>query len=979
MSTYVNGISNTRSQSSDGESLPDDVFHDDTTVGGASCHLTPPTTSSAPPPKPPRVGGSSGGIASFISKNSKMIRESSKRTSSESELEGADSSNMGSEVTSDAKGGGGRMWSFKGGQGARQQSVPVDVHLAGSRKIDPPMRKENGSTTSFTGNDSCLTSSMSVSPQPLQTDEAETTPTNSVGLHPPRLATSSSTHSSTLDLETVHEGVESTPPTDVPPPKPGRKSPSNRKVLSGTPSGSESKPSPKPRHQQKQPRTKHYSDSQVFTDNSKSSKASKEEDDNGTSAKKKKGPDTLERDNMLLREQIKLLKGQNKKLKKENKKIKSKLEDSGEWDLPTSPSTQSESATPSESPQSSRVSSRVPSESPSREVPERTRLQKSESPPLSGPLKKEVENVTSGKGSSTSDAKELEESVKEEGEDLNIDEANDVPGSLPVSGVKTGAGAGIRSSSVPSMFTANKPKPIPIPRSGTVSVSACSDVVKANEDRTTHGFVLKRKNTDIDALPSNVETVKLESDVAKPDSPVPKPRGVKSPPCDDINQDRKESEKAPELGGNNDSNKAKEKEKLKAIKTLEILLPHTHKPTPAKPTPIPRTMSAREEETAKKEPLMPRAASTSPVRKVGTVTLGSVVAKNATIPEDQATVEEEEEGSFEANEGVKEERGSRSGEGRGKERDVMTRSSSDVRTVGETSKDSSVKVDSDEDERTASMTSNQSFTSSTSSVKVSMPITKPLPPTPMGISKPPPPATASSTAKPLPLTLPTNSKPLPLTPPTITKPPTSTPSSSSAKPLPPTPTSSNKPLPLTPPTITKPLPPAPYASSSAKSLPPASSSTKPLPPTPIKVGVSSSSATPLPSITSPPPSAGVKELSGSISPKTPTTRSTVTGYKKVTIQADTSWLNRRKHVDKETTDGSNLEPPPTPGGASRGTNRPPGGSVSSTSGSQSPATSRSHAPYRSHPILPGPSPTSGKAFLSPGTTELKPSESLFDY
>ena len=95
-------MSNSRSQSSDGESLPDDVFHDDSStggVGGASVAQAPPTSSQSPLPKPPRVGGGSRGIASFINKNSKKIREISKRTSSDSEME--DSLKESSKSTSD--------------------------------------------------------------------------------------------------------------------------------------------------------------------------------------------------------------------------------------------------------------------------------------------------------------------------------------------------------------------------------------------------------------------------------------------------------------------------------------------------------------------------------------------------------------------------------------------------------------------------------------------------------------------------------------------------------------------------------------------------------------------------------------------------------------------------------------------------------------------------------------------------------------
>ena len=259
MSTQQNGINNSRSQSSDGESLPDDVFHDDTTVGVASSQ-TPPTTGSTPPPKPLRVGGSRG-LANLIKKN----REISKRTSSESELTTPEDSKESSKSTSESKGGGGRRWSFKGGKGKRQQSVPVDVHLAGSRKVEElPGRPENGS---LTGNETRLSSSIPVSPQPpthLHTSEAtptrdETTPTNNTQLHLPP-PPSSSAHSSTLDLETVHEhkfesSLESKPGA-------GKPCPTSRQFVAGK--SSESKPSPKPRGGGKQGRGKLFSDSQVL-------------------------------------------------------------------------------------------------------------------------------------------------------------------------------------------------------------------------------------------------------------------------------------------------------------------------------------------------------------------------------------------------------------------------------------------------------------------------------------------------------------------------------------------------------------------------------------------------------------------------------------------------------------------------------------------------------------------------------------------
>ena len=1002
-STYYNGMSNNRSQSSDGESLPDDVFHDDTTVGGPSYHQAPPTSSSAAaPPKPPRVSGGSKGIASFINNNPKKIREILKRTNSDGEADARDTMNEGSKFTSDARGGGGREWSFKGGQGTRQQSVPVDVYLARSKGVDSPIVTDYGSgTTGLTSFESCISGSMSVSPQPIVHDDidndstTETTPTNNGGLHPPRHPASSSTQSSTVDLETVHEGVESTPPissssSQLPPAKPGRQSQSSQ-ASSG--SVNESKPSPSPK-QQARHRTKLYSDSQVLADDikKKSTNNSLEEEDS-----KKPGRNTLERDNMLLREQLKLLKGENKKLRKENKKIRSKLHDSEEWDEPTSSSSHSESASsfvasPGDSTRSSHASSRVPSESPVHEDTETTRLcQKSESPSVGSSPKKQyqLEETKLGKETSLSRNLRTEGENKNEKVELSDDELGDLPGSLPTSvkrggGIGIGAATGIRSSSVPSMFsTTSKSKPVPIPRSTTVSVGGTSDVVKSSITvKTTHGFELKEKSLDSDAIPTNIQMVKLEGQVTKPDSPVPKPRSTTSPSREsDVVNLSIDDKKGGKLPGSDDSNKTKERDKLNARKTLESLLPHlpSKQQMVTKPTPLPRSMSAREDEastTTKDLPLKPRAASTSSViRKVGTVTLG--IGAKTTQP---AVVLEEEENAEIDCESVLGVGGSDivdRGEG------VVSRSG-EVKTVGESTKGDSVRVgeSGEEDERTASVSSVRSFTSSTSSIAKG-PITKPLPP------KPSPPVVKSSPTKPLPLTPPTTTKPLPPTP-----------SSSNSKPLPSTPSSSTKPLPLTPPTIAKPLPPTPTTSSTTKPLPPATPSsdtkplpptpptpsssstpiTKPLPPTPINVGMSSTSSPLLQSTSSPPTSAGIKELSGSISPKTPTARATGTGYKKVTIQSDTSWINRRKQAEKESTD-SPLEPPPTPGGTSGGqSSRATGGSVSSTSGSQSPATSRSHAPYRSHSILPGPSPTASKSFLSPGTSfggtpntaELKP-------
>lgn len=266
MSAHQNGISNSRSQSSDGESLPDDVFNDDSNVGGASGQtpptpdLTTPTTSSTPPPKPLRVGGSRG-LANLI----KKTREIGKRTNSEGELVTPEGSKEGSKSTSDSKGGGARRWSFKGGKGRRQQSVPVDVNLTGSTKVNvSPSRPENGGdTTGLTGSETRLSSSIPVSPQPPTTyaSEAaptreETTPTNNTRLHP--LPASSSTHDSgTADLETVHEefALESKPGTDD-------KSPGSKKFVAGK--VGESKPSPKPRGYGKHARGKLYSDSQVL-------------------------------------------------------------------------------------------------------------------------------------------------------------------------------------------------------------------------------------------------------------------------------------------------------------------------------------------------------------------------------------------------------------------------------------------------------------------------------------------------------------------------------------------------------------------------------------------------------------------------------------------------------------------------------------------------------------------------------------------
>ena len=264
MSTHQNGISNSRSQSSDGESLPDDVFHDDSTMGGARSQtpptptLTAPTASSTPPPKPLRVGGSRG-LANLIKKS----REIGLRTNSESELATPEGSKESSKSTSsDSNGGGDRRWSFKGGKGRRQQSVPVDVNLTGGTKVDKSSsRSENGDTTvNVTG----LSRSVPVSPQPPTTfvskatpTQDETTPTNNTRPHP--LPASSSAHSNIVDLETVHEesAFESKPGADD-----DKSSLPSKKFVAGK--VTESKPSPKPRGYGKQARGKLFSDSQVL-------------------------------------------------------------------------------------------------------------------------------------------------------------------------------------------------------------------------------------------------------------------------------------------------------------------------------------------------------------------------------------------------------------------------------------------------------------------------------------------------------------------------------------------------------------------------------------------------------------------------------------------------------------------------------------------------------------------------------------------
>ena len=613
------------------------------------------------------------------------------------------------------------------------------------------------------------------------------------------------------------------------------------------------------------------------------STADKDEDSESDS-KHRPGRDTLERDNMLLREQVKLLKGKYKKLKHETKEYCSKFQDDGECDIILSTSSsQSESVSscvvsPHDTPPSSKGSSRVPSESPSHEETtssERTRLhvRQSLSPPNGNSSGSKSEGgVASVKSEERSNLRlPLERQVEER--EVDNDEIRDVPGSLPSSsGVGIGASAtagsqnGFQPSSVPATFTP-KSKPVPVPRSTTLSVGGASDVVKANERKVTHGFLMRGQS--LDSVPSStVKTVKLESFTPKSESPVPKPRVIANQSqvatvgdskneqgSNDNSNKMKEKEKSQaeektDKEGADDSNKEKEKEKLKAILTLQNLLPHTQRST--KPTPQPRSLSAREaDDGVKKEVLIPpRATSSSPIGKVGIVTLGE---KGPVFPEKQPG-----KGSIE-------------------------------------------ETDGDEDERAVSMTSSTSSVNKTSPLSS---ITKPLPPPP-----------SSSVTKPLP----------------------STPSSSIPKPLPPVPLSSSVP---------KPLPPTPLSSSVPKPLPPtpSSSTTKPLPPTPIKVDV----ATPPPATLS--AVGGGKEKSGSTSPKTPTSR-LVTGYKKVTIQSDTSWINRRKEAQHESTDHPLETSTQSTGSAS--------GSVTTPTSIQSPGTNRSHAPYRSHPIMPGPSTASG--------------------
>ena len=636
---------------------------------------------------------------------------------------------------------------------------------------------------------------------------------------------------------------------------------------------------------------------------------------------------------MLLREQVKLLKGQNKKLKTENKEYRHKLKDCGEWDGPaTSGSTsQSESVSscvvsPRETPPSSKESSRVPSESPSHpphphheeggmmssSSPERIRLRHSLSPSSAA-------NPGSGEGDVSlrlDDEKRLAEASleKEAEKDVDNDEVRDVPGSLPSS---SSGGMGVLAKAGSQNGFASKSKPIPIPRSTALSVGGASDVVKANEGKVTRGFLMRVQSLD-SGTSSNVKTVKLESLVPKPESPIPKPRVVASrsqavtdgKSSGDSNKvkdkeiselgsedwertdDSNEAKDERDIEESGNSNKENEEKILKARKLLENVLPHPGSQRPTKPSILPRSMSAREEEGLKPEvPLSQRATSSSPIGKIGTVTLG----------------------------------------------DNKGQISPGKSSAG----DEKIEDDGEEvDEKAASMTS--SNTSSTSSItKTSpLPIVKPLPPLPLS---------SSSATKPLPPT------------------PSSSSSSIPPKPLPPTPSSSSVP---------KPLPPTPLSSSVPKPLPPtpsppSSSATKPLPPKPIKM---STSVPP-----SPPPSAlsSGKEKSGSISPKTPTTR-IVAGYKKVTIQSDTSWINRKKESSGHECTDHPLET------STQSTGSVGGGSVTTPTSVQSPgpgSANRPHAPYRSHAILSGPSSGSSgskTSLLSPagkpygGSSELKP-------
>jgi hypothetical protein len=203
----------------------------------------------------------------------KKTRETSKRTNSESELATPEGSKESSKSTSESKGGGGRRWSFKGGKGRRQQSVPVDVNLTGSTKVDiilpsGPDNEETIADNIITG----LSSSVPVSPQPPPSttfaSEAtptrnETTPTNNTRPHP-LPPSSSSAHGNTIDLETVHEEstlrLDSKPATAIG----DKSSPPSKKEKFVAGNESESKPSPKPRGYGKQGRGKLFSDSQVL-------------------------------------------------------------------------------------------------------------------------------------------------------------------------------------------------------------------------------------------------------------------------------------------------------------------------------------------------------------------------------------------------------------------------------------------------------------------------------------------------------------------------------------------------------------------------------------------------------------------------------------------------------------------------------------------------------------------------------------------
>lgn len=642
---------------------------------------------------------------------------------------------------------------------------------------------------------------------------------------------------------------------------------------------------------------------------------------------------------MLLREQIKLLKGQNKKLKKENKEFRHKLQDSGEWDGPLSSSTsQSESVSPCvisprDSPPSSKGSSRVPSESPSHHEEvltssssssERTRLRHLLSPSAA--------NSSGGGGVAKniqSDEKSLAVVMLERKIEVDNDEIRDVPGSLPSSsGIGTGASAvagsqnGFQPSSVPTTFT-SKSKPIPVPRSGVFSVGGTNDIVKANGSKVTQGFL--RRGQSLDSAPSsNVKTVKLESFVPKSESPIPKPRVIAN-----RSQVTTDSGDANSKQSSGVSNKVKEREKLKVENEEMDSADDSNKVKEERDIEKSDDSNITEDEKILKarkllENVLPHSSSQRPTKP-------TVLPRSMSMREDEG-----------ANTKVPLSQRATSASPIGKVGMVTLGDKSPVFPEKQPGKGSGAeKIDEEgevEDERVALMTSsNKSNTSSMGNVNRTSPsaITKPLPPPPL----------SSSAMKPLP----------------------STPSSSVPKPLPPTPLSSsaNQPLLSTPSSsVPKPLPPTP-------SPPSSSSETKPLPPKPIRMGSS------VPS--SPPPSAlstgsGGKE-SGSISPKTPTAR-IVAGYKKVTIQSDTSWINRKKESGHECTDHP-LETSTKSTGSV-------GESVTTPTSVQSPGgVNRPHAPYRSHPILPGPSGSSGggskTSLLSPGMSyggqmELKPGE-----